>query len=74
MLRGFPDDDARQTDVTGRTVFNHPLTGTTEIVAGWYMVAAAYLPLGLYLAHRQPHLGRYVQRIASPRFVAWLEI
>ena len=31
-------------DVTGRTVFNHPLSGTTEIVSAYYMVATAYLP------------------------------
>jgi TRAP-type C4-dicarboxylate transport system permease small subunit len=31
-------------DVIGRTVFNHPLAGTTEIVSGYYMVAVAFLP------------------------------
>jgi TRAP-type C4-dicarboxylate transport system permease small subunit len=31
-------------EFTGRTVFNHPLVGTAEIVSAYYMVAAAYLP------------------------------
>ena len=31
-------------DVVGRTVFNHPLEGTTEMVSAYYMVAVSYLP------------------------------
>jgi len=31
-------------DVAGRTLFNHPFEGTTEIVSAYYMVVAAYLP------------------------------
>jgi TRAP-type C4-dicarboxylate transport system permease small subunit len=42
-------------DVTGRTVFNHPFEGTTEIVSGYYMVAAAYLPWA-YLARTDGHI------------------
>jgi TRAP-type C4-dicarboxylate transport system permease small subunit len=42
-------------DVTARTVFNHPFEGTTEIVSGYYMVAAAYLPWA-YLAHGNGHI------------------
>jgi TRAP-type C4-dicarboxylate transport system permease small subunit len=38
-------------DVTGRTVFNHPLPGTTEIVSAYYMVAAAYLPWAWIARH-----------------------
>jgi len=42
-------------DVAGRTVFNHPLPGTTEIVSGWYMVAAAYLPWA-WIARNDGHI------------------
>jgi TRAP-type C4-dicarboxylate transport system permease small subunit len=42
-------------DVTGRTVFNHPLAGTTEIVSAYYMVAAAYLPWA-WLARSKAHI------------------
>ena len=42
-------------DVTGRTVFNHPLSGTTEIVSAYYMVAAAYLPWA-WIARNNNHI------------------
>jgi len=42
-------------DVTGRTVFNHPFAGTTEIVSAYYMVAAAYLPWA-YIARGNGHI------------------
>jgi TRAP-type C4-dicarboxylate transport system permease small subunit len=42
-------------DVGGRTLFNHPFEGTTEIVSGYYMVAAAYLPWA-YLARTGGHI------------------
>jgi TRAP-type C4-dicarboxylate transport system permease small subunit len=42
-------------DVTGRTVFSHPIAGTTEIVSGWYMVAVAYLPW-VWLARSDGHI------------------
>lgn len=32
-------------DVIGRYVFNHPLPGTVEIVARFYMIALVFLPL-----------------------------
>ena len=32
-------------DVIARTVFHHPLPGTGEITASYYMIAAAFLPL-----------------------------
>jgi TRAP-type C4-dicarboxylate transport system permease small subunit len=38
-------------DVTGRTVFNHPFAGTTEVVSAYYMVAAAYLPWAWIASH-----------------------
>lgn len=32
-------------DVAGRVIFNCPLSGTIEIVSGYYMVAITFLPL-----------------------------
>ena len=61
-------------DVTGRTVFNHPLAGTTEIVAGWYMVAVAFLPWA-FISRTDAHITvDLFMRHASPRFLAMLEI
>jgi TRAP-type C4-dicarboxylate transport system permease small subunit len=61
-------------DVAGRALFNRPLEGTTEIVAGYYMVALAYLPWA-WLARNDSHIvaGMFA-RIGSPRFELWLEI
>jgi TRAP-type C4-dicarboxylate transport system permease small subunit len=42
-------------DVTGRTTFNHPLSGTTEIVSAYYMVATAYLPWA-WIARNNNHI------------------
>jgi len=42
-------------DVAGRTLFNHPFAGTTEIVSAYYMVAAAYLPWAL-IARNDDHI------------------
>ena len=42
-------------DVTGRTVFNRPLHGTTEIVSAWYMVAICYLPWA-WIERRDNHI------------------
>jgi len=38
-------------DVAGRTIFNHPFEGTTEIVSAYYMVVAAYLPWAWVTRH-----------------------
>ncbi|MDQ0314575.1 TRAP transporter small permease subunit [Amorphus orientalis] len=32
-------------DVVGKYAFNHPIPGTAEVVASYYMVAAVFLPL-----------------------------
>lgn len=42
-------------DVAGRTIFNHPLPGTTEIVSAYYMVAVAYLPWA-WIARNNDHI------------------
>jgi TRAP-type C4-dicarboxylate transport system permease small subunit len=39
-------------DVIGRTLFNHPLTGTVEIVSAYDMAALAFLPLALLTRER----------------------
>jgi TRAP-type C4-dicarboxylate transport system permease small subunit len=61
-------------DVTGRTFFNRPLQGTTEIVSGWYMVAICYLPWA-WLARNDNHIVAGVfERIGTRRFGYWLEV
>ena len=61
-------------DVTGRTLFNHPFSGTTEIVAGWYMVACAYLPLA-WITRTDNHIVAGVfEHIGTARFGYWVEI
>lgn len=42
-------------DVIARTVFNHPLAGTGEITATYYMIAAAFLPLA-WVTLRDQHV------------------
>jgi TRAP-type C4-dicarboxylate transport system permease small subunit len=74
LLAGFLMMMHVTADVTGRTIFNHPLSGTTEIIAGWYMVAAAYLPWA-YISRTDGHITvDMFTRLASPRFLAVLEI
>ncbi len=60
-------------DVTGRTVFNHPFSGTTEIVSAYYMVAVAYLPWA-WIASRDAHIRvELFTRFCSPRTIAWID-
>jgi TRAP-type C4-dicarboxylate transport system permease small subunit len=61
-------------DVAGRTIFNHPFEGTTEIVSAWYMVAVAYLAWAWIARYdRHIHVDMFTLRMpAGPKF--WLEI
>ncbi len=60
-------------DVTAR-FFNHPFAGTTEVVAGWYMIAIAFLPW-VWIARNDSHIvAGMFQHIGGPRFEYWLEI
>ncbi|NQV54479.1 MAG: TRAP transporter small permease [Rhodospirillales bacterium] len=61
-------------DVAGRTIFNSPLIGTNEIVSGYYMVAAAYLPWA-YIAKNDDHIAveLFVQAVPA-RIMVWLEL
>lgn len=62
------------TDVIGRTVFNHPLAGTTEFVSGYYMVAVAFLPWA-WVAWSDGHIRVEVfTRKLAPRKTAWLDV
>jgi TRAP-type C4-dicarboxylate transport system permease small subunit len=61
-------------DVTGRTVFNHPFAGTTEIVSGWYMVAVAYLPWVWLTRHENHIVAGVFEQIGTERFAYWLGI
>jgi len=61
-------------DVTARTVFNHPLPGTTEIVSAYYMVAACYLPWA-WVARTDSHIVvELFTQLAPRRFNAWLDV
>jgi TRAP-type C4-dicarboxylate transport system permease small subunit len=61
-------------DVGGRYLFNHPLDGTTEIVAVYYMVMIAYAPWA-WIAARDSHIVAGMFRsIGTPRFDFWIEI
>ncbi|SFJ90972.1 TRAP transporter small permease [Celeribacter neptunius] len=42
-------------DVISRTLFNHPLPGTGEITASYYMIAVAFLPLA-WVSWRDQHV------------------
>ena len=54
-------------DVAGRTLFNRPLTGTTEVVAAFYMVATAFLPWA-WVARNDQHIRADIfSRIGPPR-------
>jgi len=61
-------------DVTGRTVFNHPLAGTTEVVSAWYMVTVAYLPWAYLAFHNNHIVAGIFSRIGTPRFSFWVGI
>jgi TRAP-type C4-dicarboxylate transport system permease small subunit len=61
-------------DVIGRSVFNAPLDGTTEIVAAYYMVVIALAPWG-WLARNDGHIvAEIFQRLGSERVSFWIEI
>lgn len=61
-------------DVAGRTIFNHPLIGTTEIVSGYYMVAVAYLPWA-WIARNDDHITVELFTRALPQNITvWLDI
>jgi TRAP-type C4-dicarboxylate transport system permease small subunit len=61
-------------DVTGRTVFSHPFSGTTEIVSGWYMVAVCYLPWAWVTRHNNHIVAGVFERIGTEWFSYWAEI
>jgi TRAP-type C4-dicarboxylate transport system permease small subunit len=61
-------------DVTGRTVFHRPLAGTTEVVAAYYMVAAAYLPWAWVARHGGHIRADLFARIGSARYQFWLDV
>ena len=61
-------------DVAGRTIFNHPLPGTTEVVSAYYMVIAAYLPWA-WIARNDSHISADLfTRMMPPRVESWLAI
>ncbi len=60
-------------DVAAREFFNNPLMGTTEIVAGYYMVAVIFFPLA-YVTHNEGHITvELFTRGLPPRRLAGLE-
>ena len=61
-------------DVTGRTAFNRPLHGTTEIVSGWYMVAICYLPWAWLTSNDNHIVAGIFERIGTRWFGYWVEV
>jgi TRAP-type C4-dicarboxylate transport system permease small subunit len=61
-------------DVFFRTVLNRPFAGTTEIVAGWYMVACAFLPLPWITRNDNHIVAGVFQQIGTKWFAYWLEV
>jgi TRAP-type C4-dicarboxylate transport system permease small subunit len=61
-------------DVAGRTIFNRPLPGTTEIVSGWYMIAVAFLPWAFISRHDGHIVVDLFTRSASREFRFVLDI
>ena len=60
-------------DVAGRTIFNHPLPGTTEVVSAYYMVLAAYLPWA-WISQKDNHLSADLfTRMLPQRLGFWLD-
>jgi len=61
------------TDVAGRYLLGTPISGTTEIVSGYYMVAAVFLPLA-YVARTEGHIMvELFTRSLPPRPLAAVE-
>jgi TRAP-type C4-dicarboxylate transport system permease small subunit len=74
LLAGFLMMVHVTADVAGRYLFRHPLEGTTEIVAAYYMVLVAYGPWAWIARHDRHIVAGVFQRIGTPRFDFWLEI
>jgi len=61
-------------DVTGRTIFNQPLPGTTEIVSAYYMILVAYLPWA-WIARQDNHLSADLfTRMLPPHVAFWNDL
>ncbi len=74
MVAGFCMMIHVTVDVAGRTLFNHPFAGTTEIVSGWYMVAVAYLPWAWTTRHDSHIVAGVFEQIGTAWFAYWLEL
>jgi TRAP-type C4-dicarboxylate transport system permease small subunit len=61
-------------DVAGRTLFNSPLPGTTEIVSAYYMVAVAYLPWAWIARNNQHIVAEMFTNIGPRAFHIWLGV
>jgi hypothetical protein len=70
-------------DVAGRGLLNTrvgsligagPLSGTTEIVSGWYMVAVCYLPWAWLTSNDNHIVAGVFERIGTAWFGFWLEV
>lgn len=74
ILAGFLMMAHVSADVVGRTFFNRPFEGTSEIVTYWYMVTAAYLPW-MWLARTDGHIkvDLFVRQL-PPAVAFWLDV
>jgi TRAP-type C4-dicarboxylate transport system permease small subunit len=74
LIAGFMMMIHVSVDVTGRTVFNRPFAGTTEIVSAWYMVAVCYLPWAWLTRHNNHIVAGVFERIGTRWFGFWVEV
>jgi len=54
-------------DVAGKYFFGRPIAGTAEVVAGYYMIAAVFLPLAHMELTNQPIVADLLYRMAPER-------
>ena len=71
LLAGFLMMMHVTVDAAGRTLFNHPFAGTTEIVSAYYMVAVAYLPWA-WIARNDQHIVAEHVHPSRPKIVPLL--
>ena len=73
LLAGFLMMVHISADVAGRA-FWRPITGTPEIVSGYYMIAVAYLPWALIARNDDHIMVELFTRKLPPHIMIWLEI
>src|SRR3546814_6740581 len=60
-------------DIVAKTVFDHPIVATLEIVAWYCMPATVFLPVAFLQVHKKHLMVELFTRNLSPRRLAMLE-